>query len=97
MKFPVRSDDGYDLLGYESQLQLATAYIGPLDPRINTYMVHPVGRMATYLLRRMSRLDKDLVDIAGYFDEVGLSGTGHGSPLYWPLKGVTDSENEIVW
>jgi hypothetical protein len=97
MKFPVRSDDGYDLVGYEGQLQLATAYIGPLDPRINTYMVHPVGRMATYLLRRMSRLDKDLADIAGYFEEIGLFGIGHGSPVYWPLKGVTDSENEIVW
>jgi hypothetical protein len=97
MKFPMRSDDGYDLLGYEGQLQLATTYIGPLDPRINTYMAHPVGAMATYLLRRMSRLDKDLVDIAGYFGETGLFGAGHGSPIYWPLKGVTDTENEIVW
>jgi hypothetical protein len=97
MKLPIRSDDGYDLLGYEGQLQLATTYIGPLDPRINTYMAHPVGNMATYLLRRMSRVDKDLMDIAGYFGEVGLFGTGHGSPIYWPLKDVTDTELDIVW
>jgi hypothetical protein len=97
LKFPIRSDDGYELLGYEGQLQLATTYLGPLDPRINTYMAHPLGNMATYLLRRMSRVDKDLVDIAGYFDGAGLFGTGHGSPIYWPLKDVTDRENEIVW
>lgn len=77
--------------------RLATTYIGPLDPRINTYMAHPVGTMATYLLRRMSRVDKDLVDIAEYFGETGLFGSGHGSPIYWPLKDGTDSENEIVW
>jgi hypothetical protein len=53
--------------------------------------------MATYLLRRMSHVDKDLIDIAGYFGEVGLFGTGHGSPIYWPLKDVTDAELDIVW
>ncbi len=97
MKLPMRSDDGYDLLGYESQLQLATTYIGPLDPRLNTYMAHPVGAMATYLLRRISHMDKELAGIAGYFDGTGLFGVGQGSPIYWPLKDHTDSENEILW
>jgi hypothetical protein len=97
LKFPMRSDDGYDLLGYEGQLQLATTYIGPLDPRLNTSLAQPVGTMATSLLRRMSRVDKDLADIATYFGSMGSFGPGHGSPIYWPLKGVTDSENETVW
>jgi hypothetical protein len=97
MKFPMRSEDRNHPPGNEGQLQLATTYIGPLDPRINTYMAHPVGTMATYLLRRISRADKDLVDIAEYFGDAGLFGTGQGSPIYWPLKAVTDSENEILW
>jgi hypothetical protein len=97
LKFPMRSDDGYDLLGYEGQLQLATTYIGPLDPRLNTFMAQPIGTMATSLLRRMSRVDKDLADLASYFGNMGSFGPGHGSPIYWPLKGITDSENEIAW
>jgi hypothetical protein len=78
--------------------EFSATYMGPLDPKLNPYEdPQPIGRMVTYLLRRMGRQDKALTPIARYFDQAGLFGVGVGAPRHWDANELPEDERELIW
>jgi hypothetical protein len=52
--------------------------MGPFEDPIAEIDPIPVGRLLTYLLRRLGRVDSRLAPLGQYFDVVGLFGTSQG-------------------